>query len=111
MMNREQRRKYATKIKNNKAASRCPLCGNRSLFYSAPQLKPYKGVKETFVAEDFDVVIKCEVCDGVVLSNPNVTKLIKPGIYLPFPLDIFEMALKYEEEHPENETSMEKSEN
>lgn len=101
MMNREQRRKYQAKIKGNKAVSKCPLCGYDSLFYSAPQLKPYEGVKETFVAEDFDTVIKCEICDGVVLANPAVTKLIRPGVRLPLPLDIFQMALKYEEEHPE----------
>ena len=107
MMNREQRRAYETKIKNDKRASVCPKCGYKSLFYSAPQLKPYEGVKEKFVAEDFDVVIKCEVCDEVVLANEAVTKLIRPGVYLPLPLDIFELALKYEEE---KENDVDKSE-
>lgn len=115
MMNRKERRKYASKIKNDKRASVCPLCGYKSLFYSAPQLKPYEGTKETFVAEDFDTVIKCEVCGGVVLANDAVTKLIRPGVYLPMALDIFQMALKYEEEHPEeenkDETGLEESEN
>lgn len=103
MMNREQRRAYASKIKGDKRASKCPLCGYTSLFYSAPVLKPYEGVKEKFVAEDFDVVIKCDVCGGTVLANDAITKLIKPGVYLPLPLDIFEMALKYENDHPEEE--------
>lgn len=111
MMNREQRRKYETQIKGKKNASICPLCGYKSLFYSEPVLKPYEGEKSEFTKDDFDVVIKCEVCGGVVLANEAVTKLIRPGVYLPMPLDIFQMALKYEEEHPEDETRMEESKN
>ncbi len=107
MMNREQRRKYASKIKGDKRASECPLCHNISLFYTEPQLKPYEGMKEEFTKDDFDTVVKCEVCGQVVLANEAVTRLIQPGIYLPLPLDIFTMALKYEEEHP----TMEESEN
>jgi hypothetical protein len=103
MMNREQRRKYQNSIKNNKAKSKCPLCGYESCFVSVPVLKPYEGVKEKFVAEDFDVVIKCEICDGTVLEGPSITKLIRPGVRLPLPLDIFQMALQYEENHPEEE--------
>ena len=103
MLNREQRRKYQNSIKNNKAKSKCPLCGYESCFVSVPVLKPYEGVKEKFVAEDFDVVIKCEICDGTVLEGPSITKLIRPGIRLPLPLDIFQMALQYEENHPEEE--------
>ena len=101
MLNREQRRKYQNSIKNNKAKSKCPLCGYESCFVSVPVLKPYEGVKETFAAEDFDTVIKCEICDGTVLEGPSITKLIRPGVRLP--LDIFQMALQYEEEHPEEE--------
>ena len=111
MMNRELRRKYESKIKNDKRASKCPLCGYKSLFYSEPVLKPYEGEKTEFTKDDFDVVIKCEVCDGVVLAKEAVTKLIRPGVYLPMPLDIFQMALKYEEEHPDEGTGMEVSEN
>lgn len=103
MMNREQRRKYQNSIKNNKAKSKCPLCGYESCFVSVPVLKPYEGVKEKFVAEDFDVVIKCEICNGTVLEGPSITKLIRPGVRLPLPLDIFQMALQYEENHPEEE--------
>lgn len=101
MLNREQRRKYQNSIKNNKAKSKCPLCGYESCFVSVPVLKPYEGTKETFVAEDFDTVIKCEICNGTVLEGPSITKLIRPGIRLPLPLDVFQMALQYEEEHPE----------
>ena len=103
MLNREQRRKYQNSIKNNKAKSKCPLCGYESCFVSVPVLKPYEGVKEKFVAEDFDTVIKCEICDGTVLEGPSITKLIRPGIRLPLPLDIFQMALQYEENHSEEE--------
>ena len=103
MLNREQRRKYQNSIKNNKAKSKCPLCGYESCFVSVPVLKPYEGTKEKFVAEDFDVVIKCEICDGTVLKGPSITKLIRPGIRLPLSLDIFQMALQYEENHPEEE--------
>lgn len=101
MLNREERRIYYKKNKNNKNISICPICGYKSLFYSTPVLKPYEGVKEKFVAEDFDVVIKCEICDGTVLEGPSITKLIRPGIRLPLPLDIFQMALQYEENQPE----------
>lgn len=102
MMNREQRRKYASKIKGDKRASKCPLCGYTSLFYSEPVLKPYEGMKEEFTKDDFNTVIKCDVCGQVVLANDAVTRLIQPGIYLPLPLDIFTMALQYEEEHPDD---------
>ena len=111
-MNREQRRKYQNSIKNNKAKSKCPLCGYESCFVSVPVLKPYEGVKEKFVAEDFDVVIKCEICDGTVLEGPSITKLIRPGVRLPLPLDVFTMALQYEEkEENNNEIGMEEPEN
>lgn len=103
MLNREQRRKYQNSIKNNKAKSKCPLCGYESCFVSVPVLKPYEGVKEKFVTEDFDTVIKCEICDGTVLEGPSITKLIRPGVRLPLPLDIFQLALKYEEEHLKDE--------
>ena len=102
-MNREQRRKYEHQIGNDKRASICPLCNTKALFYSEPVLKPYEGEKTEFTKDDFDVVIKCDACHRTVLANPAVSKLIRPGIYLPLPLDIFEKALKYEEEHPEDE--------
>jgi len=79
------------------------MCGYRSLFYSEPVLRPYEGEKTEFTEDDFDVVIKCEVCGGTVLSGPAIKKLFSPGLYLPLPLDVFQMALKYEEEHSDNE--------
>lgn len=108
MMNREQRRKYAMKIKNDKRASECPLCHNKSLFFTEPQLLPYEGEKKEFTKDDFKVVVKCEVCGQVVLDSPAVTKLIQPNVYLPLPIDIFIMALKHEEEEEkQNETGLE----
>ena len=71
MMNREQRRAYASKIRGDKRASKCPLCGYTSLFYSAPELKPYEGVKEKFTAEDFNVV-KHNGSDLVLIANYNL---------------------------------------
>ena len=110
MLNREQRRAYATKIKNDKRASECPLCHYKSLFFTEPQLLPYKGEKTEFTKDDFKVVVKCEVCGQVVLDSPAVTKLIQPGVYIPLPIDIFIMALKHEEEEEkENEVGMEES--
>ena len=85
--------------------SKCPKCGYDSLFVTVPVLKPYEGVKEKFVAEDFDIVVKCEICDSTVLESETLTKLIAPGVYLPLPLDIFEMALKYENSHPEEKVN------
>lgn len=107
MMNREQRRAYAAKIKNDKRASECPLCHTKALFYTEPQLLPYEGEKEKFTKDDFKVVVKCEACRQVVLDSPAVTKLIQPGVYLPLPIDVFITALKYEEEHPEEEKTEE----
>ena len=102
MLNREERRRYQQKIKNDKRASECPLCQNKSLFYTEPQLLPYEGIKEKFTRDDFKVVIKCEVCNQVVLDSPAISKLMQPGIYLPLPLDIFMLALKHEEENPDD---------
>lgn len=107
MMNRDQRRKYYAKVKNNSALSECPICHYKSLFRSYPQLKPYEGTKEKFTAEDFNVVVKCDICGSIVLEGETVTKLIRPGITLPLPLDIFQKALQYADEHPEE---MEKNE-
>lgn len=101
-MNRQQKRDYAKKIKGDKRASVCPLCGVKSLFYSTAELLPYEGTKSEFTKDDFKVVVKCEVCGGTVLDSPAVTKLIQPGIYLPLPLDIFTLALQHEEADEED---------
>ena len=109
-MNREERRQYQRKIKNDKRASECPLCHNKSLFYTEPQLLPYEGEKTEFTKDDFKVIVKCETCGQIVLDSPAVTKLIQPGVYIPLPIDIFIMALNHEEEEEkENEAGMEVS--
>lgn len=97
MKNREERRAYERKIKNDKRASKCPICGHLSLFYTKATLKPYEGTKEKFEKEDFDTQVCCESCGAVIYEGDEVSKLVPPGIYLPLPLDIFDYALR----HPE----------
>ena len=94
-MNREQRRKYAKKVKNDKAASICPECGNKARFFTTA-----RGEKDT--------VLKCEVCGKIVREGEELTKLMPPGLYLPLPLEALDKALLYEaskieEEKTENE--------
>ena len=101
-MNREQRRAHNKKIRGDKRASICPLCGNKSLFYAQPVLKPYEGEKEEFVAEDFDLVINCEVCQGTVFKSDKLPEYIKPASYVTLPIDTFINAIKYAEEHPDD---------
>ena len=92
-MNREQRRKYAKQIKNDKIASICPECGHKARFFTSA-----RGTKDT--------VLKCEVCDKIVREGEELTKLIPPGVYLPIPLKTLDNMLlaeaeKIEEEHDE----------
>lgn len=103
-MNRAEHRAYEKKIHNNKRASKCPVCGHLSLFYTKATLKPYEGTKEKFEKEDFDIQICCESCDSVIYQGDEVTKLVPPGIYLPLPLDIFEYALRFPEITDDAET-------
>lgn len=97
MRNREERRAYERKIRNDKRASKCPICGHLSLFFTKATLKPYEGIKEKFEKEDFDTQVCCENCGAVIYGGEEVSKLIPPGVYLPLPLDIFDYALR----HPE----------
>ena len=94
-MNREQRRKYAKQIKNDRIASICPECGQKSRFYTTA-----RGEKDT--------VLKCEVCGEIVREGEELTKLIPPGIYCPIPLDALDKALLAEaskvEEEKKNES-------
>lgn len=76
MMNREQRRAYAKRLRGDKAASICPKCGNKSRFRS-------KTVKT-------DTALICEVCEDVVRYGPEVTKAVPPGIVLPMSLEVFD---------------------
>lgn len=48
MRNRKQRREYERNIKHDKRASKCPICGRPSLFFTKAVLKPYEGEKEKF---------------------------------------------------------------
>jgi len=80
MLNREERREYLRHNKKNKNLSKCPKCGFKSLFYSTAR-------------GENDTVIKCDICQDIVFEGDNVTRMVPPGIYLPLPLDIFEMAL------------------
>ena len=74
------------------------------MFYSEGKLKPYEGTKTEFKKEDFDTVIKCEVCGSIVLEDPELSKIVPPNIYLPLPLDIFKIALN-QNKTKENQTS------
>lgn len=80
MMNREQRRKYQKRIKNNKAACVCPKCNHISLFISKK-------------VGDSDTAIVCECCGQIVMQDTRITKSVPPGIYLPFTLSDFEKML------------------
>ena len=104
MKNREERRAYERKIKNDKRASICPICGYKSLFYTKATLKPYEGTKEKFEKEDFNTQVCCELCNSVIYEGDEVSKLVPPGIYLPLPLDIFDYALRHPVEEEKNET-------
>ena len=95
MRNREQRRKYLQKIAKNKKATKCPICGYNSLYYTQA-----RGPEDT--------VVRCEINDCLVLEGPEVTKLVPPNIFLPLPLDIFTKGIDYAKEHPD-ELGMEKS--
>lgn len=90
MLNREERREYLRRNKKNKNLSKCPKCGFKSLFYSAAR-------------GETDTVIKCDICQNIVFEGDNVTRMVPPGIYLPLPLDIFEMALNAPEENIDEE--------
>ena len=81
MLNRAQYRAYLQKNKKNKSLSVCPKCNHKSLFYSTAR-------------GENDTVIKCDVCGDIIFEGPDITRMVPPGIYLPLPLDIFEMVLK-----------------
>ena len=89
-MNRAQRRSYAKKIKNDKAASICPECGNKARFYTSA-----RGEKDT--------VLKCEVCGKVIREGEELTKLIPPDIYFPAPLAALDQMLLDEAARVEEE--------
>lgn len=89
-MNREQRRRYAKKVKNDVIASICPLCNNRARYFTKA-----RGEKDT--------VVICEVCGQVVRDGEEVTKLLPPGIYVPMPLPALDQALIAEAARVDND--------
>ena len=98
-MNREQKRAYAKKIKNDKRASTCPLCGTKALFYSSfTETSPYntESAGGTGIPKNMEACIKCEVCNKVVLKDPAIETLLPPNHYVPMPLPLFELALNEE---------------
>ena len=97
MKNREERRAYWRKIKNDKRTSICPKCGYESLFYSVSVPVSNFNLEEWKQDVKYETAIKCEICDAIIYQGEDVTKLVPPGIILPLPLDIFDYALR----HPE----------
>lgn len=74
MLNREQRRKHEREIKKVKFACNCPECGEKTRFVG---IKP-KG-EET--------ALMCEVCGKFVWQGEDITRIVRPGYYLPMTLD------------------------
>ena len=98
-MNREQKRAYQKKIKNDRRACDCPLCGNKSLFYSDYEITiPYtgEGGKSGPPGEEVMPCIKCEVCGKAVLKDKAIQNLLPHHTYVPMPLPLFELALNEE---------------
>lgn len=91
MLNREQRRAYAKRVKNDRTASICPKCGNKSHLRSK--------------TVDTNTALICEVCGEIVRHGPEITKAVPPGIVLPMSLEVFDnfIAAVAAEEKKENE--------
>lgn len=94
MLNRAQRRAYAKRVKNDRTASICPKCGNKSRYRSK--------------TVDTDTALICEVCGDIVRHGPDVTKAVPPGIILPLKLEMFDMFMEAAKEQLE-ENKEEKS--
>lgn len=55
--------------------------------------------------------IICEVCGRPVITHPKIKDFMPLHAYIPYTLDIFELALKYDTEEPtEDGTKLEKLE-
>ena len=76
MLNRAQRRAYAKRVKNDRTASICPKCGNKSHLRSK--------------TINTDTALICEVCGEIVRHGPDITKAVPPGIILPMSLEVFD---------------------
>lgn len=98
MKNREEKRAYEKKVKNDRRASICPKCNYKSLFYTIGELKPEAENKENPEKEDYNTKVVCECCGATIFEGDDVSKLVPPGIYIPMRLDLFEYAFKNREE-------------
>lgn len=67
-MNREQRRAYDRKVKNDKLAAVCPNCKHKARMFTTAR-----------TPTDIDLV--CERCSTVVCANSEAHKYIPAGIY------------------------------
>lgn len=90
MMNREQRRKYARQMKNDRAASICPKCGTKARFISTKK-------------DDVETALICECCGENVRQGADITKAVPPGIRLPLTLELLDAVLKENIENDEQE--------
>ena len=114
-MNREERRKYTKKIAKDRRASICPICGNKSLFFSswvATEPDQGEGGKSGPPGMNHKPAIICEFCNKPVIIDERIYELLPAGyynpnlgiekVYVPIPLDIFLLALKSPIEEEEN---------
>ena len=85
-MNREQRRAYARKIKHSKTASECPICHQKTEFYTSKE--------HLDLSDKLYTVIKCVACDEIVRSDHIIDDLVPPGLYLPLPLSEFDKVVE-----------------
>ena len=94
-MNRAARRAYEREVKKKPNASICPKCKHLAMFFT--QARPKNGIEmnDKLTAEDFNTVLVCERCGEVIHDEPEVGKLLQPGVYLPLKLDLFEYALRH----------------
>lgn len=67
-MNREQRRAYDKKVKNDKLAAICPVCKHKARMYTTARTPT-------------DIDLMCERCGAVVCANTEAHKYMPAGIY------------------------------
>ena len=88
-MNRQQRRAYQKRIKNDISASICPICKQRTRFFTTA-LTPEK------------IVLKCEINDDIVYDEKKLQKQIPAGIFVP--LKVVDLTLEEYERTKDVET-------
>lgn len=89
-MNRQQRRAYQKRIKNDISASICPICKQRTRFFTTHFT--------TGVGPE-QVVLKCEINDDIVYDEHKLQNQIPAGIFVP--LKVVDLTLE-EYEHTKN---------